>query len=247
MNYLRLGIACEDRGHHTVATRLVDAALLDRHAWLDGKLPAHRICHGLAPEEPWYKYDPADANDLRPVVIGDKRIPVHGHINGERLRHEAGMWRKTLLLFCHSTPRPDAVLLLRDLDGHATRREGMEQAARGFQWPFAIAIAAPQPEVEAWWVSGFTAETPTEHKTLRALAGELSFDPTTSSHRLTSHPNDASTDAKRVLSRLCGDDTDRQDRCLQDRALLRQRGAGNGLCAFLDELDHRIVPTFGQP
>ena len=102
-------------------------------------------------------------------------------------------------------------------------------------------MATPQPEVEAWHVSGFVPDV-AEQKRLEALRGELSFDPTTQSERLTSHPNDAPRDAKRVLARLCGADRERQERCLCDRALLRQRGQHNGLAAFLDEVDERIVP-----
>ena len=45
----------------------------------------------------------------------------------------------------------------------------------------------------------------------------LSFDPTTQSHRLTSHPNEAATDAKRVLHQLTEDDREREGRCLADR------------------------------
>lgn len=244
MNHLRLGIACEDNGHYTAATRLIDAALLERHTWLAGKLPAHRSHCGLEPDQPWYKYDPADANDLRPIVVDGRRIAPSGHINGKPLRHKAGMWRKILLLFCHRAPRPDAVLLLRDLDGYPTRLEGMQQAARELEWPFPIAVAAAEPEVEAWWIAGFTPELPAERAALQDLTRELSFDPTRESHRLTSRPNDAATDAKRVLSRLVGDDPERRDRCLHDRPLLRQRGLHNGLAPFLDELDHHIVPAF---
>ena len=244
MNHLRLGIAGEDNGHYTVATRLVDAALLDRHTWLTDRLSAHRSHCGVHPGDPWHKYDRDDANDLRPIEIDGRRIAPSGHINGKPLRPEAGMWRKILLLFCHRKPRPDAVLLIRDLDGYPTRLGGMQQAARELEWPFPIAIAAPQPEVEAWWVSGFTPTLPAEHSALRALTRELSFNPTTESQRLTSHPNDAPTDAKRVLSRLCGDDPERQDRCLEDRRLLRERGLHNGLVSFLDELEQHVVPAF---
>lgn len=244
MNHLRLGIACEDNGHYTVATRLVDAALLARHTWLTGKLPDHRSHVGLAPDSAWYKYDPTDANDLRPIVLDGRRIAPSGHIAGKPLRPEAGMWRKILLLFCHRDPRPDAVLLLRDLDGYPDRLDGMQQAAQDIEWPFPIAIAAAQPEIEAWWISGFTPSTPAERGTLHALTRELSFDPTLESHRLTSHPNDAATDAKRVLSRLCGDDPERRDRCLEDRHSLRQRGLKNGLTPFLDEIDRHVLPAF---
>ncbi len=157
------------------------------------------------------------------------------------------MWRRVLMLFCHCEPRPDVVILARDLDGYPGRREGMEQVVSGIPWPFQIALATAQPEVEAWVVSGFVPKDAAEQKRLRALREKLSFDPTTQSERLTSHPNDADTDAKRVLSELCGDDSVRQERCLDDRTLLRQRGAGNGLSAFLAEIDQQIVPALSQP
>ena len=155
------------------------------------------------------------------------------------------MWRKALLLLCHAEPRPDIVVLARDLDGHPGRRDGIEQVCHQLPWPFPIVIAAPEPEIEGWIVSGFVPKNDDEHARLEQLRGELSFDPTIHSHRLTSHPNDTPTDAKRVLSRLCEDDRDREDACL-DRDVLRQRGALNWSRAFLDEVDQRVLPVFGH-
>ena len=60
------------------------------------------------------------------------------------------MWRSVLMLFCRSEPRPDAVLLVRDLDGYADRRAGIEQVRAGFSWPFVVLAATPQPEIEAY-------------------------------------------------------------------------------------------------
>ena len=59
-----------------------------------------------------------------------------------------------------------------------------------------------------------------------SIYGDPSFDPTLHSHRLTSHPNDAATDAERVLSRLCNGDPDREHTGLA-RGVLHQRGADN--------------------
>ncbi len=243
MSAIVIGVACEDNGHFFVASRLVDAALLAQHTWLDGIIDECRTWRGLTADKPWYKYNPDDANDLRPFVHDGRTIAPGGHIAGVPLKPEAGMWRKVLLLFCHCEARPDVVVLVRDLDGCPRRREGMEQVVSGLQWPFKIAIATPQPEVEAWLVSGFVPEDAAEHERLGKRREKLSFDPTTQSARLTSHPNDAETDAKRVLWELCGDDRERQEKCLADRALLRQRGAANGLAAFLAEIDQHIVPA----
>ncbi len=238
-----IGVACEDDGHFSAVTVLVDAALLAEHAWLDGIIDSCRSWCGLGQSEPWYKYDPADAYDVRPLTIDGVRIAPSGHIGGKRLEPEAGMWRKVLLLFCHREPRPDVVLLVRDMDGYHDRKNGMEQVRSGLSWPFPVVLAAPEPEIEAWHVAGFVPADAKERNALKDLCRSLSFDPTLQSHRLTSHPNDAATDAKRVLAALCGGDRDRRRSCIADSALLRRRGGSNGATDFLEEVDARIVPV----
>jgi len=240
-----LGIACEDQGHFRAVTRLVDDTLVAHHDWLDGILEDPRSWRGLADHEAFYKYDPADARHLRPIVNAGQVVRLHGHIQGEPLKPEASMWRKVLRLFCDAAPRPDVVVLARDMDGYPDRRAGMVQVRDGLPWPFEIVLAAAEPEVEAWLVAGFVPNGRDEQDRLDDLRKQLSFDPTTESQRLTSHPNDAMTDAKRVLEGLCGTDPERRDACLGDRDILRARGAANGAAAFLDEVDGRIVPVFG--
>ena len=76
------------------------------------------------------------------------------------------------------------------------------------------------------------------------LKRDLSFDPTTSSHRLTSHPNEAATDAKRVLLALTGRhrdrrlqrDSDREGRCLADIDRLVDRGQDNHCADFIESI-----------
>jgi hypothetical protein len=172
-------------------------------------------------------------------------IKPQGRIAGESLKPGASMWRKVLLLFCHRDPRPDVVVLARDLDGYAERRTGLEQVCTDLPWPFAIVAATPEPEIEGWIVSGFVPRDEGQQRRLEQLRGELSFDPTLHSHRLTSHPNDAATDAKRVLSRLCNGDPDREHTCLT-RGVLHQRGADNWARAFLDDVDQRVLRVFGH-
>lgn len=241
---LVIGIACEDEGHFTAVTHLVDAAAIQAHDWLDGILDHCRAWRGGEEGQPWYKYDKEDAHSLRPAVIEGRRISIHGHIDGQPQKPEAGMWRRILLHFHHSRPRPDIVVLVRDLDGYPERREGMEQVRPLFRGVFPVVLATPQPEVEAWSVCGFVPCTPEERSRLAELAGALSFDPTLDSHRLTSHPNDADTDSKRVLKALCREDRDRILACYADRQLLAQRGIANGLASFLEEVDELILPRF---
>jgi hypothetical protein len=239
-----IGVACEDDGHFSAVSYLVDAALMARHTRIESDIGRHRSWRGLDPLQPWYRYKASDARDLRPIAIGGVRLTPHGFIKGEALKPEAGMWRNVLLLFCRCEPRPDVVLLVRDMDGRGHRRQSMEQVRDGLQWPFVIALATPQPEIEAWHVSGFVPANASERNALTELCRRLSFDPTLQSHRLTSRPNDASTDAKRVLDALCAGDQDRRRSCIGDPSILHQRGAANGARAFLDEVEHGIVPAF---
>jgi hypothetical protein len=240
-----IAFAGEDESHFRVVTALVDDALVTHVDWVRDVLDSCRAWRGLHGEERWYKYAPEDAYDLRPLTLGGVTIKPQGRIAGEPLKPEASMWRKVLLLFCHRDPRPDVVVLARDLDGYPERRAGLEQVCTGLAWPFAIVAATPEPEIEGWIVSGFVPQDDDEQHRLEQLRGELSFDPALHSHRLTSHPNDASTDAKRVLSRLCNGDPDRERTCLA-RGVLHQRGGGNWARAFLDDVDQRVLPVFGH-
>lgn len=240
-----IGFAGEDENHFRVATALIDDALVANIDWVRDVLESCREWRGLHASERWYKYTPDDACDLRPVTIGGVTIKPQGRIAGEPLKPEAGMWRKVLLLFCHAEPRPDIVVLVRDLDGYPGRREGIEQVCNHLPWPFPIAIAAPEPEIEGWMVSGFVPKNGDEHARLEQLCSELFFDPTLHSHGLTSHPNDAATDAKRVLLRLCEDDREREHACL-GRRVLHQRGEHNGARTFLDQVEQRVLPVFGH-
>lgn len=240
-----IAFAGEDENHFRVVTALVDDALVTSIEWVRDVLESCRTWGGLRGEEQWYKYDPDDADDLRPITIGGVTIKPQGWIAGEPLKPEAGMWRRLLLLFCHRDPRPDIVVLARDLDGCAERRDGLEQVCAGLPWPFAIVAATPEPEIEGWIVSGFVPQDDGEQRRLEQVRGELSFDPTFHSHRLTSHPNDSATDAKRVLSRLCNGDPDREHTCLA-REVLHQRGTHNWARAFLDDVDQRVLPVFGH-
>jgi hypothetical protein len=241
----RIGFVGEDKSHFRIVTALVDDVLITRIHWLRDIVESCREWQGVRAGEQWHKYTPDDAYQLRGVTRDGVTIKLHGPIAGQPLKPEANMWRKVLLLFCHADPTPDIVVLVRDLDGYPDRRAGIDQVRKGLRWPFAIVAATPEPEIEGWLVSGFTAKDEDEVARLDEIRRQLSFDPTIHSHRLTAHPNAALTDAKRVLSRLCDDDREREHACLE-RGVLHQRGEHNGARAFLEEVDQGVVPIFDR-
>ena len=118
-----------------------------------------------------------------------------------------------------------------------------------------MVVAAPHRDAECWLVAGVEPANDREREAHAAVQRELSFNPLMSSDRLTGQPNDAPTDAKRVLRRLlCLDVASRpltpaelrdyHPRLLSDLKRLRDRGERSGLMAFLDALGADVVPLF---
>ncbi len=242
-----LGLACEDNGHFVAITRLIDDALVRGVDWIVAETVAFcRTWCGYEAGAPWSKCG-GDDDAPRSFEIDGRRVPLHGKINGQALEDGAAMWRRVLARFAQLDPRPELVVLAQDGDGREReRRRGVNQVryAKSISWPFPIVVAMPEPEIEAWHVAGFEPCNDAEQAALANLRADLPFDPRTASHRLTSQPNDAVTDAKRVLARLCGGDADRVVACLADVDRLRERGGANGASAFLGEVDRDVVPLF---
>lgn len=109
-------------------------------------------------------------------------------------------------------------------------------------WPFAVVLASPDPEVEAWYAAGFEPVSDYEARLVASLGAELGFDPTQEPHRLTAQPNDLPTDSKRVLDALTQEDEERARLCL-DTALevLERRGRQAGLVSFLEQVRQEVV------
>jgi len=138
-------------------------------------------------------------------------------------------------------------------DGDPRRLAGLKQAFEGFSWPLPILVAAPHQDAEAWFVAGFVPLNDAEQRRLSEIKGRLSFDPAEEPHRLTAHPNDAPTDAKRVLRILLLDEDESRPpgldelpdlctRTLTDLGRLERRGQRCGLSDFLADLRSRLVP-----
>lgn len=239
-----IAVVAEDEGHYWVTTRIIDAVLERGVPWMAGIVESCRRYRGEREDEAWFKLSWIGSRDLSAITVDGRRPKRHGRIAGKPLEPEAGLWRDVLFLFSSQEPRPEVMLLVRDLDGNPGKRAGMLQVRDHLTWPFVVVVATPEPEIEAWVVAGFEPGSDSEAAAVRAVFDELSFDPTREPHRLTAHPNDAPRDAKRVLARLTGGDREREHACVDDHDRLRVRSAQTYLPEFLDEVTDRLVPHF---
>jgi hypothetical protein len=268
---VRIVLAGEDQAHRALMTHLADRVLLDEAAkrsadWInDESLQFFRSYSGRGDEDrpEHLRFYPlaqakADAEDLpKHRTIGGRRIKLHGHIDGKPLRPEAGFWRRVLLLLAGDDPPPDLLIVAHDTDGDRARVKDLEQAV-ALTHPIPVIIAAPHQDAEAWFVAGFRPRSDAEHRRLSERRKELSFDPPEEPHRLTAHPNDARTDAKRVLRIFVFDEDasraptleemgDLCERTLDDLALLERRGEACGLAAFLAAVRSTLAPRVIDP
>lgn len=188
------------------------------------------------------------------LTIGGRPVKLRGFIDGKPREAESKRWELLLLALLSGSPKPDVVLVAKDTDGAPAALNGLRQAAGRFT-DHRIVIAAPHRDAECWLVAGVEPTSDRERESLAAVQRDLSFNPLTESDRLTGQPNDAPTDAKRVLRRLlCLDVASRpltpdelrehHPRLLSDLERLRQRGERSGLTAFLDALGADVVPLF---
>lgn len=264
---VRIAIACEDQAHRWLVTSLADRVILDEATrasadWIEpasldwyrtyggrgdtGHLPEHRRFYPLSQAS-------RDAVELR---IGGKAVRTHGHILGKPLRPEAGFWRKVFLLFAAETEPPDVLIVAHDTDGDLDRIDDMEQARAvlsSLPSPFPILLATPHQDAEAWFVAGFVPESDGERRRLQERTHELGFPPHDNPERLTAHPNDARTDAKRVLRILVFDDDASRSpsldelpelcaRTLTNLPLLERRGGACRLAALIRAMREILAP-----
>jgi hypothetical protein len=124
----------------------------------------------------------------------------------------------------------------------------LQQAIKFKPWSFAVAGAFARPEVEAWLICTATQSEDRHRRCVADLRKDLGFDPTEQSHRLSSTSSSSKKDAKNVRRRMreAGMDTDHSFKSSSVDEL-RQRGASNGLAAYLDDLDKALGPHLGAP
>ena len=239
-------VVCEARADFRTATSLAERVIRERVDWVDEDL--------LTDCRLWWAWD--DANpfllwaDAKALAREAGIPPSHGHFDGRPADPDPHAARRALrLLRWKNGGRPlDGVLLIRDDDGEARRRSGLEQAREAeTHIQDGIVISLARSKRECWVLAGYDPGDPGEIELLAEIRAELGFDPREGSHQLTAKHDQDKRSAKRVLGILTGSDWEREARCWEQSPLdlLRERGRGSGLADFLDEVVSRLVPLFG--
>lgn len=240
---LRFAVVHEAEADFCTATELADRVLVEAIEWLEQEL--------LAGQREWVGELGGGRRLTWKGIKGFAReagIRVHGHFDGEPGLPDAAAARRAILYLLKDVPGLNAIALVRDQDDQPERRAGLEQARNQERSGKVIVLGVAVVERECWVVSGFDPQDEFEASRLESERTTLGFDPRLGSHQLTACKDDRATRSpKRVLGELTRNDPDRQRRCWTDPslALLRERGAENGLAAYLGEVRERLAPLIG--
>jgi hypothetical protein len=240
---LQFAVVHEAPADFETATELADRVLVESVAWMEE--------HLLSYQRTWigdWSGVPLTWKRIRSLAL-NAGFSMIGHFDEEPGKPDARAARRAILYLESTVPNLAGVLLIRDQDDQPERREGLEQARRGDGFGFPVVVGLAVVERESWVISGFDPQDEAEESLLATERQALGFDPRMRGEELTACKNDnAPRSPKRVLRVLCGGDRDRECRCWRETLLeiLRNRGANNGLGAFLDEVRSELAVLIGR-
>jgi hypothetical protein len=242
---MRLVLIVEDRANADTAKILADRVFIEGDAdWIDADtLPSLRQWTGIEPNAAYTTWNGASK------LAAKHRIRVHGR----GLEFDGAAARRTVLLVHQNQIHDDeieAIVLVRDIDNQPNRRSSMEAARAELadKIAFQVAIAAPDPESEAWILHGFEPQNDKETTLLTDERKHLGFDPVKNPERLRGDrrrgAEQEDRDMKLVVERLTQGDYERVRQCLETPPLsvLRERGQMTGLADYLDEVEACLLP-----
>ncbi|MET0403292.1 MAG: hypothetical protein ABW123_12850, partial [Cystobacter sp.] len=191
-------VVCEAPADRNSGCLLADRVLLEELDWLTPEtLKAVRKWRGSAAEKPFLRWASVREECAQAGIKG-----IFGKFGGQPGAPDAYAARLALLLLSAHGARPSAVVLLRDRDGEARRRTGLEQARDERKWPFPVIIGVAEPKRECWVLAGFEPKTDDETARVEEERKRLSFHPIYDAHQLTPSTHGAKKDAKKVLEAL---------------------------------------------
>ena len=224
-----------------LATELADRVFLEKIDWLDETV--------LDTQREWVgEYG---GRPLKWTVISglarEAGIRAHGHFDGVPGEPDAQAGRRALAYLFLRFGELDGVVLVRDIDDQPERRDGLEQARAQFvDRGKPIVLGVSVIERESWVLSGFEPKDDDEVDRVKSEREKLGFNPCVEPHKLTACKDDTALKSpKRVLAVLSDNDWQRERQCWLETSLdiLRNRGAENGLKAYLDEVEAHLMPV----
>jgi hypothetical protein len=226
-------VVSEARADFITATELADRVLLAEIAWLDDAL--------IDSQRQWVGEDSPGVHLAWATMSHRAReigIRAQGHFNGKPGLPDALAARRAILYILKKFDEVDAIVLVRDADDQNERRDGLEQARAADRSGKTIIIGVAFSKRECWIICGFDPIDDEERRLLDSERQRLGGDPCLRSHNLTAKSEIADHSAKRVLKVLSRDNWERQRTCWKTTSLhvLRERGADNGLTAYLEEI-----------
>jgi hypothetical protein len=192
--------------------------------------------------------DPSEGQLAWKSIPGRARelgISARGHFGDQPGLPDAQAARRAIAYVLRRFDAVDAILLIRDMDDHEQRRDGLRQARANDKSGKRIVIGLAIVERECWVISGFDPTSDEEQTKLAEESRKLGFDPCLRSHELTACKDDqAKKSPKRVLKALTCGGWERQRQCWQSTGLtvLDNRGEANGLKDYFTEFRQQIVP-----
>jgi hypothetical protein len=237
---LRFAVVHEAPADFQTATELADRVLVESIDWLEEE--------HLEYQRAWLQESggmPLIWKRVKQLAL-EAGIDAIGFFGGDPAEPDARAARRAILYLRHALADLAGVLLIRDQDDQPERRVGLEQARRKEEiggLPVVVGLAVV--ERECWVLSGFEPKDEVEKEKLAEEIQYLGFHPCRESHQLTACKNDqAKRSPKRVLAKLIGRDRERERECwlLTSLEMLRDRGDGNGLAEYLQEVEDYLVP-----
>jgi hypothetical protein len=239
---IRVLVVCEADADRRTGCELAERVLVEQVSWTDGVLDTQLGWEGHedgARFLPWRSVKDAYDRAGLPHHVPRGRGTAAPHHPDETGARKAILLARRLKL--------DAVLLLRDADKQPERLDGLEEARRAVSVPPCV-IGLAIAKREAWVLNGYVPADESEIRGLEQARQERGFDPTARPERLDASSPGSKRDVKRVLALLTGDDLDRERACwhLTPLDVLRERGKGSGLTAYLEEIAERLAPLLGS-
>ena len=236
---------CESQADQRTACDLADRVCCSSVDWLESEqLTYLRAWVGVAPGYNYLKWSQVKREAKA------RGIKLHGHFGGTPGAPDAFVARQALALLTAMPTRPAAVLLIRDSDGDARRKDGdgLQQARNVHPWEFKVIVGVAHCKRECWVLNGFIPRNDFEKEVLKDLKGNMGFDPCQQAEKLTASTPGAKRDAKQAAECLTGGDFNREAACWRNTPLeiLKQRGVGTGLTRFLEEVQDQLAPLFSN-